>query len=161
MVAVAVLALAVVPMLVTREFCWTSAYDSKVSFRMQELAKEKLADIALNVTRDEGSGSFENDPAFSFEYEVTLYDFASGLEDEDLNKQDDGVFDTSRYSDAVYDRDDPDNVGPLMARHVILKIYGPSADSESQEPKEFVLETYLPVLMTRKQWDRMRQEEGR
>ena len=162
MVSVAILALAVVPMLLTRERCYEMAYKTKIERTLQELAQRQLAQISLNVIRGEGSGEIEDAPGFSYEYTVTIYDFASGLDENDCqrNGNDGGNLDTSNAPrDAVFADEDVKDVGPMMARHVVLKVYAPSEDDESKG-KEYDLDTYIPLLLTKDQFEKMQKENS-
>ncbi len=156
MVSVAVLALAVVPMLLTREYCYDSATETKILCLQQELAKRQLSYIALNVIRGEGAGDFEDYPDFTYEYEVTIYDFQAGLEEDEEN--DDGAFNTTAPGDAVYVDNDLDNVGSHMARHIILRVYAP--DQDDGQEAEYVIDTYVPLLLTREQYNKMQDDKN-
>jgi len=157
MISVAILALAVIPMLLTREHCFDNAYDTKVSFTIQELAKRKLADISLNVTHGRGNGEFEQARGYTFEYEVTLFDFRTGLE-EDEEDRDSEYFDTTR-SDAVYADDESDLIDSLTARHVVLRVFAPPK-TDDEDGFEYVIDTYIPVLMTREQFEKLQDSEN-
>jgi prepilin-type N-terminal cleavage/methylation domain-containing protein len=159
MVSVAILALAVVPMLLTREHCYDMAYNTKNERTIQELAQRQLAYLALNVIRGEGAGEVEGAPDYFYEYTITIYDFRSGLEeDEDeINDRETGRLDTGNAPrDAVFADEDTEDVGPHMARHVILKLY--AVDGGEEKGKEFVLDTYIPLLMTKEQFDNLKKD---
>jgi prepilin-type N-terminal cleavage/methylation domain-containing protein len=154
MVSVAILAIAVVPMLLTRERCYDMAYDTKIQRMLQDLAQQKLADIALTVIDGDEAGEIEGAPGFSYSYEVTIYDFQSGLdsEEEDEEERDSRLDTFNAPGDAVFADNDFDQVHDLMARHVILKIYAP--DEGDGKMEEYVIDTYLPLLMTEEQFKR-------
>jgi len=158
MVSVAILAVAVVPMLLTRERCYNMAYDTKVMRTLQDMAQQQLAHISINIIRGEGAGELEGAPGFYYEYTVTIYDFRSGLED-DENEDDNNEsrLDTSNApGDAVFADEDVEDVGPLMARHVVIKVFAP--DEDDAKGIEYTIDTYIPLLMTEDQFERLQEE---
>jgi|GEM_PF-3473121 len=158
MVSVAILGLAVVPMLLTRERCYDIAFDTKISRSLHELAHHQLAQIAMTVFRGEGAAEIEGYPGFFYEYSVSIYDFRSGLEEDDEYNNNDryneGRLDTADAPrDAVFADEDVDEVGPLMARHVVLKVF--ASEEICDERREYVIDTYIPLLMTDEQYEKM------
>jgi hypothetical protein len=153
MVSVAILALAVVPMLLTRERCYDMAIGNKVSRTLKDMAQRQLAYISLNVIRGESAGEIEDAPGFRYEYSVTIYDFGSGLEEDEEENNDSRLDTTNAPRDAVFSDEDVENVGPLMARHVVLKVFAP--EEAGEEGEEFMIDTYIPILMTEEQYERM------
>jgi len=158
MVSVSILALAVVPMLLTRERCYDMALSNKVARTLKELAQQQLAYISLNVIRGESAGEVEGAPGFRYEYDVTIYDFGSGLEEDEEEDNESRLDTTNAPRDAVYSDEDVDAVGPLMARHVVLKVFAPEGIDENIE--EFLIDTYLPLLMTEEQFERLKGDES-
>jgi hypothetical protein len=153
MVSVAILALAVVPMLLTRERCYDMAIGNKISRTLKDLAQRQLAYISLNVIRGESAGEIEDAPGFRYEYSVTIYDFGSGLEEDEEEDNQSRLDTTNAPRDAVFSDEDVDAVGPLMARHVVLKIFAPEGFAEGSE--EFMIDTYIPLLMTEEQYEKL------
>jgi hypothetical protein len=121
---------------------------------LQHLAQQKLADIALTVIHGDEAGEIEGAPGFTYSFEVTIYDFQSGLdsEEEDEDERDSRLDTFNAPGDAVFADDDFDEVHDLMARHVLLKIYAP--EQGDGEVLEYIIDTYLPLLMTEEQFKR-------
>lgn len=156
MVSVAILAVAVVPMLLTRERCYNMAYDTKVMRTLQEMAQQQLADISINVIRGEGAGELEGAPGFYYEYTVTIYDFRSGLEEDEDEDNESRLDTTNAPGDAVFADEDVEDVGPLMARHVVIKVFAP--DDGDAKGVEYTIDTYIPLLMTEDQFEKLQED---
>ncbi len=152
MVSVAILAVAVVPMLLLREESFQKALYSKSIRVARELAQRQLTQIALEVLEDEGAGNFEDWPDYRYEYKVTLYDFSGGMSEYDGEYGDSYLDDTP--SDSVFD-DEEEEIGPMVMRHVEIRIFFPSVKQEEEDmDNEYVIDTYIPVLLTEEQYDR-------
>jgi prepilin-type N-terminal cleavage/methylation domain-containing protein len=161
MVSVAILALSIVPILILREDSFTKAMTTKAERTAQQLAQQLISQLALEERVGEGGGEFEDWPDFRFEYTVTVYDFGTGMGDEDYYDE---------YGDPYYDQQPDDSVlfdedltdcGPLMTRHVEVIVYYPTFVGEDNlEEKEYIIDTYLPMLMTEEQYERQLNEES-
>jgi prepilin-type N-terminal cleavage/methylation domain-containing protein len=158
MVSVAILAVTIIPMLLLREESYEKAYDTKMFRVVQTLAQYQLSNIAMEVRTGDGSGDFEGYPEFRYEYRVTLYDFGAGVEEDE--EQDDRYF-GHQPDDSVFPDEDAESYGPMVMRHVELTVFFPSMDDleEGYVEKEYVIDTYIPVLLTEEQFD-YKMEEG-
>jgi prepilin-type N-terminal cleavage/methylation domain-containing protein len=151
MVSVAILAMAIVPLLLIRERSYTCALYSHSLRKAQEFAQLQLGKIALEVRTGEGSGSFEGWENYTFEYKVSLYDFGGGMlaGDEDY----DPFGENTGPGDSVFPEDDEETFGPMVMRHVELTIFFPSVREEEEDLiNEYVIDTYIPVLLTEEQY---------
>jgi hypothetical protein len=157
MVAVAILAVTIIPMLLIREESYEKAYDTKVIRVVQRLAQDQLSFIAMEVRTGEDAGEFEGFPDFRYEYRVTLYDFGEGVEED---QEDDSYFGYQPDDQTDPLDEDARSYGPLVMRHVELTLFYPVMDDLEQGyvEKEYVVDTYLPVLLTEEQFEY--KEEG-
>ena len=152
MVSVAILAVAIVPMLFLREDSYRKALFTKAVRVAHELAQRQLSVIALEVRTGEGAGNFEDWPDYQFEYKVSLYDFSGSMSDKD-EEDPYGWYDGSDPSDSVFADGELKEYGPMVMRHVELKIVYPSFEGEEAEMSEYIVDTYMPMLMTEEQYD--------
>jgi len=150
LVAVAILAVTIIPMLLLREDSYNKAFSTKLIRVVQELAQQELSVIALEVRYGEGSGEFEEWPEIRFEYKVTLYDFGMGTEETEEDKEN-NLFNPE---DSVFPEDDREGYGPMVMRHVELTLFYFSLDETGEETeKEYVIDTYIPTLLTEEQFE--------
>jgi len=160
MVSVMILALSIVPILILREDSFTKAMTTKAERTAQQLAQQLLSQIALEERVGEGGGEFEDWPDYRFEYTVTIYDFGTGMGEEDYFDENDPYFD-QRPDDSVLFDEDLTDIGPLVTRHVEITVYYPAfVGEESAEEKEYIIDTYIPLLMTEEQYERQLNEES-
>jgi len=160
MVSVAILAVAIVPMLYLREVSFHKAMATKALRAAQQLAQDKLSEIALEVRSGEGSGAFEGWDDFRFDYTVTLYDFSSGFGDEELDEAFD-LEDRSNPSDGLFRDDELKEIGPMMMRHVELTVtYSVNLGDDGGEENEYVIDTYMPALLTEQQFEYQQDNAG-
>lgn len=165
MVAVAVLAVAIVPMLILREDSYNKAIETKTLRVAQQLAREMLSHIALNVRNEEGSDTFEDWEDYRYEYNVTLYDFNMGLEDDSYyDDRDEEPMFGNQPDDSFFPEDEDEltrESSSMTMRHVELKIIYPKYLPGGEfEECEYIIDTYLPLLMTEKQYEfQMKQQE--
>ncbi|MBU0755651.1 MAG: hypothetical protein KJ645_10965 [Planctomycetes bacterium] len=164
MVSVAILAVSIVPILILREDSFNKAMITKAQRSAQQLAQQLLSQIALEERVGEGAGEFEDWPDFRYEYSVTLYDFGSSFGGGDFFNKDDP------NQDPYYDKNPDDSVmldeelkdiGPLMMRHVEMTITFPNfLGEETGDENEYIIDTYLPMLMTEEQFEHQQHKES-
>lgn len=153
MVSVAILAVAIVPMLILREDSYQKAIFTKSLRVAQQLCQRQLSAIALEVRTGEGAGNFEDWPDYQFEYKVSLYDFGTGMNDED--EEDEFGWYENDPNDSVFADDELQEISPMMMRHVELKVLYPNYTSGEGEAEvnEYIVDTYIPMLMTEEQFE--------
>ena len=159
MVAMAILAVTIIPMLLLREHSFNRALETKRMRVLRELARRELDVIALNVRYGQGSGQFEDWSDIRYEYKVTLYDFGAGMGTGDGEGGFDDSFSGSAPGDAVYAEEDPDSYGPMVMRHVELTLYYVAPDEAGEEREQkYMVDTYLPLLLTEDQYQQSQQK---
>jgi prepilin-type N-terminal cleavage/methylation domain-containing protein len=158
MVAVAILAVSIVPMLYLREDSFAKAMNTKAERTAQQLAQDLLSQIALEVRTGSQTGEFEGWTDYQYEYTVTIYDFGSSFGDEDFYDEDDRYF-RDDPEDSVYFDDEMENYGPMVMRHVELIVTYPSFTDEGGDGNEYIIDTYMPLLLTEEQYERRFDEE--
>ena len=158
MVAVAVLAVSVVPLLLIRERCYDRAIHTQSLRVARQLAEELLTTITLEVRSGENSGAFEDWDSYTYEYKVTLYDFSgSYIPDEENDFEGSDPYDPN---DSVFVNEEDDTFGPMVTRHVEITVFYPSVKTdETDVMNEYVIDTYLPPLMTEEQYERQLDDE--
>ena len=160
MVAMAILAVSIIPMLLLRENSYHRAMETKRMRVLRELAQRELDTIALNVRYGDGSGQFEDWSDIRYEYKVTLYDFGAGMGTGEDESGFDSFSGSSSPNDSVFADENQDSYGPMVMRHVELTLYYTAPDESGEEMEEkYVVETYLPLLLTEDQYQRS-QEKG-
>lgn len=161
MVSVAVLAIGIVPILFLRENSYMKAMNTKAQRIAQQLAQQLISEIALEVRVDEGSGEFEGWSDFHYEYTVTLYDFGSSMGNEDYFGDDGDPYFDKNFNDNVYLDEELQEFGPMMMRHLELIITYPTyVGEDAGEESEYIIDTYIPALMTEEQFERQFREES-
>jgi hypothetical protein len=154
MVSIALLAGLIVPMLLLREESYQKALHSQALRTAQELAMQQLAVISMEVRIGKGGGEMEGWPEYRYEYEVTLYDFGAGVED-DEESLNDPYNNFNQPGDSVFVDEDADTIGPMVMRHVELRIFYPTLDYESEDgEEEYIVDTYIPALLTEEQFEK-------
>ncbi|MHC4944057.1 MAG: type IV pilus modification PilV family protein [Planctomycetota bacterium] len=160
MVSVAILAIAIVPMLFLREDSFNKAIKTKAERMAQQLAQQLLSQIALEVRAGTHHGEFEGWSDYQYEYTVTIYDFGSSFGDEDFYDEDDRFYNNDP-DDSVYLDEDLQSYGPMVMRHVELIVTYPNfVDEEGGDGNEYIVDTYMPLLMTEEQFERQYEEES-
>jgi hypothetical protein len=150
MVTLAVVVLAIVPMLMERDKAWNMALRTSNLMKAATYADEVLADHILDPDdRKEWPGVVEDDPDFRYEITIETYDLSTGrVESEEDEAGQTGFSTTSAFvpSDAVPaptgDEDDAGN--PHRVRRYRIVVHFPGYGDEEGE-EEYVLEGYGPV----------------
>ncbi|MGQ0551868.1 MAG: type IV pilus modification PilV family protein [Planctomycetota bacterium] len=146
--SLAIVALAVVPMLVTRDQAWNIAYRSGHLLRAANYAQELLAERLDDPERlKDHLGFFDDDPSFRYEISLEDYDLSTGrvIEEDDPNgfSQETKFSTTSAFMPAdaktvtAAEEDSPHRV-----RRVKIKIWYEGL--EDGEPSSYVLEGFVP-----------------
>ncbi len=161
MVAMAVLGVTILPMLLLREESYHRAILTKQIRVVQELSRLKLTEIALGVRSGEGAGPFEHWPDIRFEYKVTLYDFGAGIEEDEYGDDASAFNLNTEPNDSIYLDDDEKSYGAMVMRHVELRLFYFSLDEEGDSTeREYVVDTYIPLLLTEEQFERSQTESS-
>lgn len=149
MATLAVVALAVLPMLTVRDASWNIAYRSTYMMRAANLAETLLAAHVNDprVVKDE-EGVFEEDAAFRWKLSLEDFDVSTGRVEEPTSGT--GAAGESAFSsqskfgisDGVQPAEPKDADSPYRVRRFKLTIYHPALDGE--QDVEYVLEGFLP-----------------
>ncbi|MBI4878239.1 MAG: type II secretion system protein [Planctomycetes bacterium] len=152
MLTIALVAVAIVPMLRIREQCTRQSYQARNANLARMLARELMSEIEFHGL-DQISGQIDGYPGFSYEAEIQEVDLITGKDEQEDEEKDD-PFNSSRDStyqpaDAVWaaDREEEKENQEYPARRVRLTLFYPNvARDASEEPLKLVIETLFAPL---------------
>jgi len=157
MVTLAIVAIAIIPMLGLREESMLKSYQARNANMARELSRELLSELEFH-NLEVLSGEVEGYPGFFYEIEVTLEDLVTGEKDEEEdnkqlgtsdkknnnnNNEDEGFTSAFTPADAVDPEDAQNQEYPV--RRVKLTLTYPNLVDEDK-PKEMVIVALLQPL---------------
>ena len=154
LVTLAIVTLAIMPMLAVRDAAWNIAYRSGHMLRAADYAERILAEHMTDPDDvKEQQGVIEEDPAFEYELTIETYDLSTGRVEE---AGDESFSASSKFSqvpaagapDAGLSEDEEAEDSPHRERRFKLHVMYPGLDDDNKE--EYVLEGYLPMVKEHK-----------
>ena len=156
MLTIAVVGVAVVPVLLIREQSKRQSYQARNANIARTLARELMSEIEFHGL-DPQASQIEGYPGFEYEYEVEQVDLVSGEEEDEDDRNDpynqkssdNSVFSGPRDSVFPEEQEEEDS---YLVRRVKLTIRYPNLKTNGgDEPNQLVIETILPALPEEKE----------
>lgn len=151
MLTIAVVGVAVVPVLLIREQSTRQSYQARNANIARTLARELMSEIEFHGL-DPQAGPIDGYPGFAYEYEMEQIDLISGETEDEEDKYDpynrkstDGkIFSPS---DGLAPNEDTLEEDAYLVRRVTLTITYPNLRTTGEdEPNRLVIETIFPAL---------------
>lgn len=151
MLTIAVVGVALVPILLVREQSRRQSYQARNANIARTLARELISEIEFHGL-DPQASQIEGYPGFEYEYEIEQIDLVSGEEEGEDDRNDQYNQDSSSSAvfsgpgDAIFP-EEQEQQDAYLVRRVKLTIRYPNLKTNAgDEPNQLVIETILPAL---------------